>query len=513
MRSRSKILRALGAFILFSMLTALVPAEAASILGRNTVGSVPSGALRADYKRGSKFQLAEAGTLLSLCVYLDGNGGGAGSGTRQEFHIAVYRDVNGVPGEKVTETEPDTTLDQGSGGFWHCVGADQVPLLPGAYWLVLHTGENAYGRYYADGTSGNWYGNADSFADDASDPFGAGSAGDGTLSIYAVYEPHTVFGRTTVGSTPSGALRADYKRGSSFTLPEQARITSLSGYFDGLGAASGSQFFSLNLYSDKNGVPDQFITGTANVAQFQAGRAAKWITLGTVSKPVIQPGKYWITVHTGGPPVGRYYADGTGNWYGNAETYAPFPSNPFGPGSAGDGTLSVFASYERGPFTAKTLGRTTVASTPLQPLSKNYIRGSKFTLSDPLSSISGLHAYIDGLGGASGSQKMKMAVFTSGQDLVALSDEVIVTAGMAPQWVYFPVGAQSLPTGSYYIMLFTGSTQGIARVYGDGPNNWYGAPASYDTSGGLPPNEFFEVQLQAGERTLSVYADYVTSYN
>lgn len=511
MRSGSKILRALCAAFLFCMLTALVPAEAASILGRNTVGSVPSGALRADYKRGSKFQLAEAGTLQSLCAYLDGNGGGAGSGTKQEFRIAVYRDVNGVPGEKVTETTPDTTVDQGSAGFWHCVGASHVPLLPGAYWLVLHTGANAYGRYYADGTSGNWYGNADAFGDGASNPFGAGSSGDGTLSIYAVYDPNTIFGRTTVGSTPSGALRADNKRGSSYTLTEQARITTLSGYFDGLGATSGSQSFSLNLYSDENGVPDQFIAGTTSVTPFHAGQAPKWITLNTTFTPVIPPGKYWIIVHTGGPSVGRYYADGTGNWYGNAEAFAPLPSNPFGPGSAGNGTLSLFASYERGPFTAKTLGRTTIASTPLNPLSANYIRGSKFTLSDPSAWVSGLHAYIDGLGGASGSQKMKMAVFTSVQDLVLLSDEVTITAGMAPQWVNFRVGTLSLPTGTYYIMLFTGSTEGVARVYGDGSNNWYGAPASYDTSGGNPPNEFFEVQLQAGERTLSVYADYMTS--
>ncbi len=38
---------------------------------------------------------------------------------------------------------------------------DNIPLMPGRYWIVLHTtGTAGVLRYYNDGTAGNWRGNA-----------------------------------------------------------------------------------------------------------------------------------------------------------------------------------------------------------------------------------------------------------------------------------------------------------------------------------------------------------------
>ncbi len=72
---------------------------------------------------------------------------------------------------------------------------------------MLQSGGTAgVARYYSDGPA-NWYGGVDAFADGASDPFGAGGTGTGTLSVYAAYVEANELahaGRTTVGSNPSG---------------------------------------------------------------------------------------------------------------------------------------------------------------------------------------------------------------------------------------------------------------------------------------------------------------------
>ena len=70
--------RLLAAMAALLMLALLTPVHAQSF-GRTTVGTVPSGGLRADVSRGSKFTLTEAGTVSYLCAYLDGQGGGTGA--------------------------------------------------------------------------------------------------------------------------------------------------------------------------------------------------------------------------------------------------------------------------------------------------------------------------------------------------------------------------------------------------------------------------------------------------
>ena len=134
-------------------------------------------------KRGSKFTLSETGTLLSLSAYLDGSGGTAGS---QNVRLALYRDSSGVPGAKVAETTA-MAIASGTAAGWVTFAAPQTPLSAGTYWIVIHTGGTAgIVRNVGDGTA-NWYGNADTYSDGASDPFGTGSAGTGTLSVYATY--------------------------------------------------------------------------------------------------------------------------------------------------------------------------------------------------------------------------------------------------------------------------------------------------------------------------------------
>ena len=60
----------------------------------------------------------------------------------------------------------------------------------------------------------------------------------------------------------------------------------------------------------------------------------------------MDPGQYWIVLHTGDTQgIARNRGDGAANWFGNnSDAYVDGPSNPFGTGAAGSGTLSVKAT-------------------------------------------------------------------------------------------------------------------------------------------------------------------------
>ncbi len=95
----------------------------------------------------------------------------------------LYRDSSGVPGTKVAESNV-VNITSGSVGRWVNFSAPSAALAPGSYWLVIHTGgTTGVARNAGDGsTVANWYANNDTFSDGASDPFGGGNAGTGTIS-------------------------------------------------------------------------------------------------------------------------------------------------------------------------------------------------------------------------------------------------------------------------------------------------------------------------------------------
>lgn len=308
--------------------------------GRTDVAGTPSSGLSSDFKRGSKFSLSEQGELLGLSAYMDGSGGAAGS---QDVRMDLYQDANGVPGAKVAESSTIAITDEQAAG-WVSFPTSQVSLAPGAYWIVIHSGDAAgVGRDYGDGAA-NWYGNTDTFSDGASDPFGGGSAGTVTLSVYATYVPSQTFGRTDIAGTPSQGLTADEKRGSKFSLTSQGTLVSLSAYLDGNGGATGSQDLRMDLYQDDNGVPGAKVA-ESSIVSIAAGRAPGWVSFSTPNVS-LAAGTYWIVIHSGATAgVARDYGDGADNWYGNSDTFSDGASDPFGTGSAGTGTLSVYATY------------------------------------------------------------------------------------------------------------------------------------------------------------------------
>lgn len=453
-------------------------AWATAPLGRTTVGSIPSAGLGANFKRGSRFDVSERGAIEVLCAYLDGEGGVSGS---QTVRYAVYKDANGVPGQKILESET-LTITSGSPGAWECAISDVAPVVPGRYWFVIHSGtQGGVVRDYADGT-GNWYGNADTFSDRASDPFGSGSTGNGTLSIYAYFTPATetdYAGRLDVAKIPSKGLSANFKRGSQITFAKTGRLNEIRFYLDTAGGAAGTQDARVALYNDANGKPGTKLI-ESDVATPTPGFPAHWGNW--IMPPVlVNAGHYWLVLHTGSNAgVLRDYGDGAANFYSNVDEFADGASDPFGTATAGTVTLSAYASYNPGPFYTKTFGRTDVAATPSGGMTANYKRASYAFMRDDSAVLTGLYAYLDGRGGASGSQQLRMALYrmagnnTADAKLVE-SDVVTIIAGTAPGWVHFPVPPIRLQEYyGYYIALQSGPTGGVVRNYGDGPANWIG---------------------------------------
>jgi len=515
-------LRALGTIAALLLLLTSLPA-AAETFGRTTVGTTPSGALRADFKRGSKFALSEAGTATSLCAWLDTKGG---TDMYQTFRFVLYRDVNGAPGAKLAQTA-DGLFPPGYDGRWICSEIAWTPLSAGNYWLMIHTGgPNAPGplRYFYDGPA-NFVGNHDNFQDSAADPAGAVDSGNGTVSIYATYIPATRLshaGKTIVGGTPSGGLRDDFKRGSSFTIPQAGKVTALTAYLDAGGTSSaGSQAFRFALYDDVNGVPTHLVARSIEM-QLPNTVKPRWYTI-PVSDGVIPAGKYWFMIQSGsGAGLLRYAFDGTGNWYGNADAFPDGITPTFGPGSAGDGTMSAYISFEPGTSVTRTMGYTYAGNIVTKTYGSGEHHASRYTLVKSGATINGLYAYIDGLGGASGSEQVRLAVWSDQSyadgspgnhfpfALLAVSNIVAVNAGQAPGWVRFDIPPTAVPPGDYWISLQVGPANGIVRLYSDNNGedvfNYQGdfanGPTGFINSDG---------EIQGGSMNLSVYATYTTN--
>jgi hypothetical protein len=273
------------------------------------------------------------------------------------------------------------------------------------------------------------------------------------------------------------------------------------------------------LYRDVNGKPGAKVSQSIESQHYVGvGAPARWMTF-PATPAILQPGKYWIAIMTSvWDAVGRNYADATpGNWAGNANPCCTL-SQSFGPASTGTGTISVFALYKPGTTQVHQVGRVDVARTPSKGLTANFLRGSLFSIdmdSGPPTVVDALYAYLDGNGGAGGSQQLRMQLYSAKAEEHAInlktqSEIVSIPAGQPPGWVRFPVAAVAVD-GNFLIMIESGNTAGVVRDYGDsnGTGNWLGL-----TDGGFPgvgkffDDEDHDVLYTVSPVTLSVYAEY-----
>jgi hypothetical protein len=319
-------------------------------------------------------------------------------------------------------------------------------------------------------------------------------------------------------------MSAYYKRGSSFTMPERGQLYGISVYMDAPGTLSREspgQIVDYVIYKDANGVPGAKVADGYGATVYR-GEPATWYPLisGGDSSPILDAGKYWVVLHTFGlAGVARNFADGTGNWYGNADSSPDGASDPFGPGTAGNGTISAFIAYRPGSGSANVLGRSDIGTSPSSGLSANYTRWSNFTLTTN-ATVTSLHAYLDGLGATTGSQKIRMVLYHQVTDhgatwyvKQAQSEEITIAATQQPLWVTFqiPPTAVSASPEPYQIAIQTGDTGGVIRDYGDNrPNpagNWAAIADAY-ADGPIQTIPAEEHQPAPGSVTMSVYANY-----
>ena len=315
------------------------------------------------------------------------------------------------------------------------------------------------------------------------------------------------FGRTTVGTTPTGGLTGNFKRGSKFTLSEPGTVTSLHAYADGFGEAGdyGFQWVRMALYKDAGGVPGVKVLETQPLYIYNHA-VGGWATFATPAVP-LEPADYWIVMLSEpGAKYARLFYDGAANWYGNADNASDGADAPFGAGNSGQGTLSLYATYTPAAQ-APHFGRASIATLPSKGLSANAKRGSKFALTEN-GTLNALYAYLDGFGGATGipPQNLRMALYrdsngTPGAKVVeSLARDVYTETA---NWYEFPTPNVALTPGNYWIVIHSGDTAARARDYGDGAANWFGNSDTYSDGASDPFGSG-----NTGTVTLSVYANY-----
>ena len=309
-----------------------------------------------------------------------------------------------------------------------------------------------------------------------------------------------ILGYDGIGGTPSGGQRGNFKRGSKFTMPTNGVLDSLCFYGDGSGGGTArSQHFRVVMYADANGIPGAKLAESEDsdwLNSSVAGPGPRSACIGGPGHVPMQQGKsYWLVVHTSNPTgVMRYYSKpDTFNWYGNPDEYVSGATDPFGDGGGtGTGTVSVSARY-LSEAEWPSIGRTTVGANVSGGLRSDFKRGSPIqntVMGEPWS----FTAYLDGLGGNTGSQEITIALYRDANgvpgELVRTSTPTTIAAGTKPGWYTFGFPQYphiAIAPGRYWLMLLTGQNTGIVRYYADGAGNWYGNNDLYSDG---PSNPF-----------------------
>lgn len=133
-----------------------------------------------NYIYGSKFTLAENGTVTSIHVYCNAIGGS------YNIKVGLYADDGGSPATSALETEGVGAVP--TWGGWLEIDVPDVLLSAGDYWLLWNT-DNDAARVYYDGVGSGVY-TSYAYADSMPDPHPAiGGTQTREFSIYATYTP------------------------------------------------------------------------------------------------------------------------------------------------------------------------------------------------------------------------------------------------------------------------------------------------------------------------------------
>jgi len=178
---------------------------------------------------------------------------------------------------------------------------------------------------------------------DASQDVSLDSATDASDAPVDVWVPSPL-GQTCIGPQTSNA-NANIKRVSRVVLLEKTEFESIRFHGAGDGPGNGTQVMHGIIYSSNpaNGEPDQLLTVTDETTVTK-GQPSGWITL-PFSKPLsLDPGEYWIGMHTGATSaVTRYQTTQvTAGIRRGDDAYSDGTEPTFGPSTVDAVMMSVY---------------------------------------------------------------------------------------------------------------------------------------------------------------------------
>lgn len=157
--------------------------------GKDTIG-VSNGAIGSNVKMVNQHTVPGDGVLPYVDIYLDGNGGGAGT---QKFKAVVYADTgSNQPGVKLAESA-EVSIAAGAAAAWVRFTFASAPTVTNGQlvwfgWFSGTTGGVA--RYFFDGGGAQRF-NSDTYSDGAASPFGTATSVGQTLSGKTVVHNNT----------------------------------------------------------------------------------------------------------------------------------------------------------------------------------------------------------------------------------------------------------------------------------------------------------------------------------
>ena len=153
------------------------------ITGNQVVGTKWT-AVTLNAKRASRFAAPALTTASQLQLYMDGNGGAAGS---EVMRAVIYTDNGGQPDQLLT-TSNQVSVAKGRKAGWVAFTLSKPVVLQAGtyYWVGLHSGATGkVARYAGVSVTSALRWNTDTYSDGATPTFGAATADSTNMSIFA----------------------------------------------------------------------------------------------------------------------------------------------------------------------------------------------------------------------------------------------------------------------------------------------------------------------------------------
>jgi chitodextrinase len=511
------------------------PPATPDTFGRSTVGALWP--LTPDRKRVSRFSLPDDGSVTRISAYVDGNGP-ASSGT-QPIRFVLYGDQAGAPAALVGATASHTIV-KGAPGAWVTLALPApLPLSAGDYHLgILSGGTGQLGRYAAVSLAAGLKQNDQPFATDPSNPFGPVTTFDLGLSIFAEYIPEAGApapppppGDTEAPSPPQGlAVSAATQSALTLSWDESSDDVGVAGYrvyrdgslvtstqelsYSFSGLACGTTFtLGVEAYDAAGNVSERSSIAAATTAcpdtspptapgnlrqtgATESAVSADWDAssddVGVAGYGIYLGGirvttTLWTSITISGLACGASLSlgvdafDAAGNRSGQTTMIAatlPCPPPP--------------------PGIEESFGRSDVAAMYGQTAHRKRV--SRF-VAPASGDLVALSAYVDGKAGGSGSQQLRLVVYSdSGGAPASLLGETsagTVAAGSSGAWVRLSLPNPVAITGgtAYHLGIHSGPSTMVARygvvglgagmrqndnLFSDGATGSFGAVSTFD---------------------------------